>query len=51
MSKIKEPSAFLVHREIGDPVDKGFMHFKIAIREIPISGVQLSALQRRRTED
>jgi hypothetical protein len=37
--------------DIGDPGHKGFVHFEIAIREIPMSGVQLSAQQRRRTED
>jgi hypothetical protein len=38
------------NRDIGDPGHKGFVHFEIAIREIPMSGVQLSAQQRRRTE-
>ena len=31
------------NRDIGDPGHKGFVHFEIAIREIPMSGVQLSA--------
>jgi hypothetical protein len=38
-----------VHREIGDPGDKGFVHCEIVISETPISGEQLSAQQRRRT--
>jgi hypothetical protein len=46
----KHPSEFGVHRDIGDPGDKWFVHFEIAIRETPISGGQLSAQQRRRTE-
>jgi hypothetical protein len=33
------------NRDIGDPGHKGFVHFEIAIREIPMSGVQLSAQQ------
>jgi hypothetical protein len=44
-------SRHIANRDIGDPEHKGFVHFEIAIREIPISGVQLSAQQRRRTED
>jgi hypothetical protein len=32
-------------RDIGDPVDKWFVHFEIAICETPISGGQLSAHQ------
>jgi hypothetical protein len=35
----------LVHRDIGNPVDVGFMHFGIAKRETPMSGGQLSAHQ------
>ena len=31
------------NRDIGDPRHKGFLHFEITIREIPMSGVQLSA--------
>ena len=31
-----------VHREIGDPVDKSFVQFRIAIRETPMSGGQMS---------
>jgi hypothetical protein len=38
------------NRDIRDPGHKGFVHFEIVIREIPMSGVQLSAQQRRRTE-
>ena len=41
----------IADRDIGDPGHKGFVHFEIAIREIAMSGVQLSAQQRRRTED
>jgi hypothetical protein len=44
-------SRHIANRDIGDPGHKGFVHFEIAIREIPISGVQLSAQQRRRTKD
>jgi hypothetical protein len=32
-----------VHREIGDLADKSFVQFRIAIRETPMSGGQLSA--------
>jgi hypothetical protein len=46
-----ETSRHIANRDIGDPGHKGFVQFEIAIREIPISGVQLSAQQRRRTED
>jgi hypothetical protein len=35
----------LVHQDIGNPVDVGFMHFGIATRETPMSGEQLSAHQ------
>ena len=35
------------HREIGDPVDKSFVQFRIAIRETPISGGQLSEIRMR----
>jgi hypothetical protein len=38
-------------RRSGDPGHKGLVHLEIVIREIPISGEQLSAQQRRRTED
>jgi hypothetical protein len=37
------PSTFGVHRDIGDPSDKWFVHFEITIRETPISGGQPSA--------
>jgi hypothetical protein len=39
----------LSHRDIGDPGDKLFVHFGIAKRDTPMSGSQLSSLQRRRT--
>jgi hypothetical protein len=35
----------LVHRDIGNPVDMGFMHFGIAKRETPMSAGQLSVHQ------
>jgi hypothetical protein len=44
-------SRHIVDQDIGDLGNKGFAQLEIAIREIPISGVQLSAQQRRRTED
>jgi hypothetical protein len=44
-------SRHIADRDIGDPGHKGFAQLEIANREIPISGVQLSALQQRRTED
>jgi hypothetical protein len=39
----------LVHRDIGDPGDKLFVHFGIAKRDTPMSGSQMSSQQRRRT--
>jgi hypothetical protein len=39
----------LVHRDIGDPGDKLFVHFGIAKRDTPMSGSQLSSQQRKRT--
>jgi hypothetical protein len=44
------PSEFVIHREIGNPEGMMYRHFEFAIRETPMSGSQLSAQQRRRTE-
>jgi hypothetical protein len=39
----------LVHRDIGDPGEKLFVHFGITKRDTSMGGSQLSSLQRRRT--
>jgi hypothetical protein len=48
--RISRHRRLIGNRDIGDPGHKGFVHFEIAIHEILMSGVQLSAQQRRRTE-
>jgi hypothetical protein len=45
----ERPDKKAVHQDIGDPVDKVFVHFGIVKRNTPTSGSQLSANQRRKT--